>query len=112
MPSDSTATRYDLVVLGGGPAGEKAAAQAAYWGKRVAVVDRAPRLGGEWQAVWCRARRCGEAALYLTSFKGRHVYEVSLNLTPEVATSTSAGAPMTWSARWRIARPRTCIAMG
>ena len=37
--------RYDLVVLGCGPAGEKAAAQAAYFGKRVAVVER-DRLGG------------------------------------------------------------------
>ncbi len=27
--------RYDLVVIGSGPAGEKAAAQAAYFGKRV-----------------------------------------------------------------------------
>jgi hypothetical protein len=27
-----------------------------------------------------------EAALYLTSFRGRHVYDVSIDLTPEVAT--------------------------
>src|SRR2546421_447726 len=38
--------RYDLVVLGAGPAGEKAAAQAAYWGRRVAVVDKQRRPGG------------------------------------------------------------------
>jgi thioredoxin reductase len=30
--------RFDLVVLGSGPAGEKAATQAAYYGKRVAVA--------------------------------------------------------------------------
>ena len=36
---------YDLVVIGGGPAGEKGAAQAAYFGKRVAIVERA-RIGG------------------------------------------------------------------
>ena len=39
-------TAYDLVVIGGGPAGEKAAVQAAYWGKRVAVVERSPAPGG------------------------------------------------------------------
>jgi len=32
--------RYDLVVVGSGPGGEKGAAQAAYFGKRVALVER------------------------------------------------------------------------
>ena len=40
------AAKYDLVVLGAGPAGEKGAAQAAYFGKRVAIVDPSPRPGG------------------------------------------------------------------
>jgi NAD(P) transhydrogenase len=40
------AIKYDLVVIGAGPAGEKGAAQAAYFGKRVAVVDPNPRPGG------------------------------------------------------------------
>jgi NAD(P) transhydrogenase len=38
--------RYDLLVIGAGPAGEKGAAQAAYFGKRVVVVDPRPRPGG------------------------------------------------------------------
>src|SRR5262249_2854557 len=37
---------FDLVVIGSGPAGEKGAAQAAYFGKRVAVVERQPAFGG------------------------------------------------------------------
>jgi NAD(P) transhydrogenase len=37
---------FDLVVIGCGPAGEKAGAQAAYFGKRVAVIERAPAVGG------------------------------------------------------------------
>jgi NAD(P) transhydrogenase len=37
---------FDLVVIGGGPAGEKGAAQAAYFGKRVALIERAPHPGG------------------------------------------------------------------
>jgi NAD(P) transhydrogenase len=40
------AAKYHLVVLGAGPAGEKGAAQAAYFGKRVAIVDPNPRPGG------------------------------------------------------------------
>jgi NAD(P) transhydrogenase len=43
MPMGSV---YDLVVIGAGPAGEKGAAQAAYFGKRVAIVDSNPRPGG------------------------------------------------------------------
>ncbi|MBT8201906.1 MAG: FAD-binding protein, partial [Acidimicrobiia bacterium] len=31
---------FDMVVIGSGPAGEKAAAQAAYFGHRVAIVER------------------------------------------------------------------------
>ena len=31
---------FDLVVIGSGPAGEKGATQAAYYGHRVAVVER------------------------------------------------------------------------
>jgi NAD(P) transhydrogenase len=37
---------YDLIVVGSGPAGEKAAALAAYFGKRVAAVERDGRPGG------------------------------------------------------------------
>src|SRR5687768_13627543 len=37
---------FDLVVIGAGPAGEKGAAQAAYFGKRVCVIERAPKPGG------------------------------------------------------------------
>ena len=42
----SSPETYDLVVLGSGPAGEKGAAQAAYFGKKVAVVERMPEPGG------------------------------------------------------------------
>ncbi len=36
---------YDVVVIGSGPAGEKAANKAAYFGKRVAVVERERTTG-------------------------------------------------------------------
>jgi NAD(P) transhydrogenase len=38
--------RYDLVVIGVGPAGEKGATQVAYFGKRVAVLERSEVPGG------------------------------------------------------------------
>src|SRR5436305_1283906 len=37
---------FDLIVIGSGPAGEKGAAQAAYFGKRVALVEKENHLGG------------------------------------------------------------------
>ena len=51
---------YDLVVLGGGPAGAAGAITAAAEGHRVVVVERAPHLGGRRVSTPapCRARRC------------------------------------------------------
>lgn len=47
MPSPVDATYpYDLCVIGSGPAGQKAAIQAAKLGKRVIVVEARPVLGG------------------------------------------------------------------
>jgi NAD(P) transhydrogenase len=77
---------YDLVVIGGGPAGEKAAAAAAFWGKRVAVVERAPQPGGAMVGGAVSSKTMREAALYLTGFQRRDTYEVGIELTPEIAT--------------------------
>ncbi len=38
--------KYDLIVIGSGPGGEKAAIQAAKLGKRVAVIERDQEPGG------------------------------------------------------------------
>ena len=43
---DDDPDRFDLVVIGAGPAGEKGATQAAYHGRRVAVVERSGGPGG------------------------------------------------------------------
>ena len=37
---------YELVVVGGGPAGEKGAAQAAYFGHKTIVIEAYRELGG------------------------------------------------------------------
>lgn len=78
------AERFDLIVIGSGPAGEKAAAQAAYFGKRVAVVERDPSPGGDaaTRAV-VPSKTLRETALYLTGFRRRDVYGLSLALDPE-----------------------------
>ena len=37
---------YDIVVIGSGPAGEKATLQACKLKKQVALIDKSPHLGG------------------------------------------------------------------
>jgi NAD(P) transhydrogenase len=75
---------YDLVVVGGGPAGEKAAAQAAYFGKRVALVEREERPGGSgWSGAGVPSKTLREAALYLTGFRRRELYGLGLDLARE-----------------------------
>lgn len=71
-------SRYDLVVIGGGPAGEKAAVAAAYFGKLVALVDdSADGPGGA--AVHTGtlpSKTLRESALYLTGFRKRELSEL------------------------------------
>lgn len=77
--------RYDLVVIGSGPAGEKAAAQAAYYGKSVAVVERDPVPGGApVNTGGIPSKTLREAAQYLTGYRFRDVYGLSLGLTGDV----------------------------
>jgi NAD(P) transhydrogenase len=74
---------FDLVVLGAGPAGEKAAAQAAYFGKRVAIVERERDPGGA--AVHTGtlpSKTLRETALYLSGHRSRELYGVAVELSP------------------------------
>ena len=48
---------YDMLVIGSGPAGQRAAIQAAKLDKRVAIVERNETVGGA--AVNATARRSG-----------------------------------------------------
>jgi NAD(P) transhydrogenase len=75
--------RFDMVVVGAGPAGEKAAAQAAYFGKRVAVIEEAPGPGGAMTASAVTTKAMREAALYLTGFQRRHLYDAAIDLGPQ-----------------------------
>jgi NAD(P) transhydrogenase len=74
-------SRYDLIVIGSGPAGQKAAVQAAKAGASVLVVEREPQVGGacvHHGTVPSKALR--ETALSLSSFQRRSgsVFEVTV----------------------------------
>ncbi len=73
--------RFELVVIGSGPAGEKGAAQAAYFGRKVALVERAPAVGGaSVHTGTLPSKTLRETALYLTGFRRRELYGMSLRL--------------------------------
>jgi NAD(P) transhydrogenase len=77
---------FDLVVIGSGPAGEKGAAQAAYFGKRVALVERAPALGGaSVHTGTLPSKTLRETALYMTGFQRRRLYGMSLELDKDAS---------------------------
>ena len=65
--------RYDLVVIGSGPAGEKAAAQAGYFGKRVALVERADAGGACVNSGTIPSKILRESALYFSGLKQREL---------------------------------------
>ena len=67
--------QYDLVVIGSGPAGQKAAIQAAKLGKRVAIVEKNSWLGGvalNTGTIPSKALR--EAILHLTGTSKRDLF--------------------------------------
>jgi NAD(P) transhydrogenase len=77
--------QFDLVTIGSGPAGEKGAAQAAYFGYKVAVIDRNPRPGGApVNSGGIPTKTLREAATYLTGFGRREIYGVGLGLGPDL----------------------------
>jgi NAD(P) transhydrogenase len=66
---------YELVVVGSGPAGQKAAIQAAKLRRRVCIVERRRVLGGSSLNVGTiPSKTIREAVMYLTGFQHRSVY--------------------------------------
>ncbi|MGO8969341.1 MAG: Si-specific NAD(P)(+) transhydrogenase [Myxococcaceae bacterium] len=73
---------FDLIVIGSGPAGEKGAAQAAYFKKKVALVEWRPVLGGAGANTGTLpSKTLRETALYLSGFRQRGLFGVEMNLS-------------------------------
>ena len=76
-----TSTDFDLIVIGCGPAGEKAAAQAAYFDKRVAVIECAEHVGGSCvNTGTVPSKTLRESALYFSGLKQRGLYGIDYSL--------------------------------
>jgi len=66
---------YDLLVIGTGPAGQKAAVQAAKLGKKVGIIERKAVIGGVCiNTGTIPSKSLREAVLYLSGFRQRNLY--------------------------------------
>ena len=71
----SIENRYDLLIIGSGPAGQKAAINASKMGKRVAIIDKRGMLGGVCiHTGTIPSKTFREAILYLTGYRQRGFY--------------------------------------
>lgn len=77
--------QYDLIVIGSGPAGEKAAVQAAQNHKRTAVIETRGVVGGVCvHTGTLPSKTLRETVLYLAGLKQRSVYGVVCTVKSDV----------------------------
>ena len=77
--------QYDLVVIGSGPGGQKAAIAAAKLGKRVAIVEKGHMLGGVCvNTGTIPSKTLREAVLYLTGMNQRELYGASYRVKADI----------------------------
>jgi NAD(P) transhydrogenase len=78
---------FDLLVIGSGPGGQKAAIQAAKLGKRVAVIDRRETLGGVCTNTGTiPSKTLREAVVFLTGMSQRGIYGQSYRVKDDITS--------------------------
>jgi NAD(P) transhydrogenase len=76
---------YDMLVIGSGPAGQKAAIQAAKLGKRVGVVEKKKVAGGICINIGTiPSKSLREAVLFLSGFRQRNLYGASYRVKKDI----------------------------
>ncbi|GAA4084994.1 MULTISPECIES: Si-specific NAD(P)(+) transhydrogenase [Actinomadura] len=79
---------FDLLVLGSGPGGQRAAIAAAKLGRRVAIVDRRTMLGGVCiNTGTIPSKTLREAVLYLTGLNQRELYGQSYRVKEDITVA-------------------------
>jgi len=80
--------RYDVLVVGSGPGGQKAALQAAKLGKKVVIVEKSPFLGGAGiHTGTLPSKTLRETALVFAGFKQRAIFGLQLILNRDITLS-------------------------
>jgi len=76
--------KFDLIVIGGGPAGYMAAMVAGHWQKKVLIVEASPELGGAGiRTGTVPSKTLRETALALSGLRTRKLHGVDLSLRRE-----------------------------
>jgi len=79
---------YDLLVIGCGPAGQRAAIQAAKLRKRAAVIDKREVVGGVCvNTGTIPSKSFKEAVLFLSGFRQRNIYGAGYRVKAEIEMS-------------------------
>jgi NAD(P) transhydrogenase len=82
---------YDVLVVGSGPGGQKAAIAAAKLGRRVALVERRHMVGGVCiNTGTIPSKTLREAVLYLTGLNQRELYGQSYRLKEDITVADLA----------------------
>ncbi len=78
--------KYDLIVIGTGPAGEKAAVKAAYFGHKVAIIEKEAHCGGA-EAITgtIPSKTLKETALYYSGKYEKGLFGVDRDLKREAS---------------------------
>lgn len=80
---------YELIVIGSGPAGEKAAVKAAYFGHRVAIIEKSPLYGGAGVVTGTLpSKTLKETALYLSGKFDKGLYGVDRDVEGDTTVET------------------------
>ena len=86
---------FDIVVIGSGPAGQKAAIAAAKLGKRAAIVERRNMVGGVCiNTGTIPSKTLREAVLYLTGLNQREMYGESYRLKSDITVTDLSARTM------------------
>src|SRR5450755_156362 len=83
--------QYDLIVIGSGPAGQRAAIQGAKSGKRVALIERREVIGGVCiNTGTIPSKTMREAVLHLSGYNYQNIYGVSYRVKEKITMADLA----------------------
>ncbi len=81
--------KYDLIVIGTGPAGEKAAVKAAYFGHKVAIIEKQAVFGGAGvNTGTLPSKTLKETSLYLSGKYDKGLYGVDRDIEGDTSVDT------------------------
>jgi len=84
-------SQYDLVAIGSGPAGQRAAIQGAKSGKRVALIEQREVIGGNCiNTGTIPSKTMREAVLHLSGYNYQNIYGISYRVKEKITMADLA----------------------